>query len=227
MGKRIALIVSCALFTVFSATGGQWDKLTTVTFSRPVELPGMVLPAGKYVFLLADTPTSRHVVQVFNPEQNHLYGTFLALPNLRLKPTGDTVMNFQERPANSPEALRAWFYPGDSFGQEFVYPKVEATELAVASHVMVPAAEVTPTEKPEELMEAPVVAITPEREEVEIARAVEPPPIAAPAPAPVAAAEPAPAELPKTASPIPLVALLGLSSLGLAGGFRWAAKRVS
>jgi hypothetical protein len=225
MGKRIALIVSCALFTVFSATGGQWDKLTTVTFSRPVELPGMVLPAGKYVFLLADTPTSRHVVQVFNPEQNHLYGTFLALPNLRLKPTGETVMNFQERPVNAPEALRAWFYPGDSFGQEFVYPKVKAAEFAATAHVMVPSAEVTPTEKPEELMEAPVVAITPEREEVEIAQAVEPPPFTAPAP--VAAAEPAPTELPKTASPIPLVALLGLSSLGLASGFRWIAKRLS
>jgi hypothetical protein len=225
MGKRIALIVSCALFAVFSATGGQWDKLTTVTFSRPVELPGMVLPAGKYVFMLADTPTSRHVVQVFNPEQNHLYGTFLALPNLRLKPTGETVMHFEERPVNAPEALRAWFYPGDSFGQEFVYPKVKATEFATTAHVLVPSAEVTPTETPEELLEAPVVAITPEREEVEIAQAVEPPPIATPAP--VAAAEPAPAELPKTASPIPLVALLGLSSLGLAASFRWIAKRVS
>lgn len=224
MGKRIALIVSCALFAVFSATGGQWDKLTTVTFSRPVELPGLVLPAGKYVFLLADTPTSRHVVQVFNPEQNHLYGTFLALPNLRLKPTGETVMHFEERPVNAPEALRAWFYPGDSFGQEFVYPKVKAAELAAASHVLVPAAEVTLTQKPEELLEAPVVAITPESKEVEIAQEVQPPPRAAPAL--VAAAEPAP-ELPKTASQIPLVALLGLSSLGLAGAFRWIAKRVS
>src|SRR5438874_12560365 len=102
MGKRIVLVVGCALFAgVFSATAGQWDKLTTVTFSRPVELPGnVVLPAGKYVFLLADTPGSRHVVQVFNPEQNHLYGTFLALPNLRLKPTGDTVLRFDERARN-------------------------------------------------------------------------------------------------------------------------------
>jgi hypothetical protein len=102
---------------------------------------------------------------------------------------------------------------------------VKATELAATSHVLVPAAEVTPTETPGELQEAAIVAVTPEREEVEIAQAVEAPPIAPPAP--VAAAEPAPAELPKTASPIPLVALLGLSSLGLAGAFRWIAKRVS
>ena len=223
MGKRIALVLGCALFGgVFFATAGQWDKLTTVTFSRPVELPGnVVLPAGKYVFLLADTPTSRHVVQVFNPEQNHLYGTFLALPNLRLKPTSDTVLRFDERARNAPEALRAWFYPGDSFGQEFVYPKVKAAQLAATENVMVPAAEVTPTEKPEELMQAPVVAITPERKEVEIAQAVEAPPIAAPAP------ETPVQELPKTASPIPFVALVGLSSLGLAGAFRWIAKRVS
>lgn len=226
MGKRIALVLGCALFFgVFSATAGQWDKLTTVTFSQPVELPGVVLPAGTYVFMLADIPSSRHVVQVFNPEQNHLYGTFLALPNLRLKPTGETVMHFQERPVNAPEALRAWFYPGDSFGQEFVYPKVKATELAYAEHVMVPAAEVTPTETPEELAEAPVFAMTPERTEVEIAQEVEAPPIAAPAP--VAAVEPAPAELPKTASPIHMLALLGFSSLGLARGFRWMRKHVS
>ena len=227
MGKRIALALGCALFFgIFAATAGQWDKLTTVTFSRPVELPGVVLPAGTYVFLLADTPSSRHVVQVFNPEQNHIYGTFLALPNMRLKPTSDTVMRFEERPRNAPEALRAWFYPGDGWGHEFVYPKVKAAELAATAHVLVPAAEVTPTEKPEEILEAPVVAITPEKKEVEIAQAVQPPPIAA-TPAPAPAPAPPAQELPKTASPIPLVALLGLTSLGLAGAFRWIAKRVS
>jgi hypothetical protein len=228
MSKRIALFFCfAALFAVPPAVAGQWDKQTTVTFGRPVELPGMVLPAGTYVFRLADVPSSRHVVQVFSADETHLYGTILALPNLRLKPTSETVLRFEERPRSKPEAIRAWFYPGDSFGQEFVYPKREAAELAQAAHVPVLAAEVKPTEQATELLETPVVAITPEKEEVEIAQAIEvpaePPQVAAPAVSLVTPVE----ELPKTASPLPFVALLGLGSLGMAGAFRLIRRRVS
>ncbi|HSR08842.1 MAG TPA: hypothetical protein VLM42_16985 [Bryobacteraceae bacterium] len=102
MTKKLLTILCAALFAVTAAIAGEWDKMTTVTFSQPVELPGVVLPAGTYVFVLADSPTSRHVVRVFNKEQNHLFGTFLALPNIRLMPTSDTVLRFHERPRNAP-----------------------------------------------------------------------------------------------------------------------------
>lgn len=230
MIKKLLVTFCAALFAVTAAMAGEWDKMTTVTFSQPVELPGVVLPAGTYVFVLADSPTSRHIVRVFNKEQNHLYGTFLALPNIQLKPSSDTVLRFHERPRNAPEALRAWFYPGDSWGHEFVYPKAKAVELAQAEHIPVLSADVKPAEKPEELMQAPVMAVTPENKEIEVAQVVQAPP-QRPAPVAVAEATPAPepgaAELPKTGSSLPLVALMGLFSLALAGAFRLLARRIS
>jgi LPXTG-motif cell wall-anchored protein len=171
-------------------------------------------------------------VRVFNKDQNHLFGTFLALPNIRLMPTSDTVLRFHERPRNAPEALRAWFYPGDSWGHEFVYPRAKAVELAKAENIPVLSADVRPAEKPEELMQAPVMAVTPENKEVEVAQVVEAPPqrpapVAAAAPVVTPSAEPVATELPKTGSSLPLVALMGLFSLALAGAVRRLAHTIS
>src|SRR5690348_3359671 len=125
-----------------SARADEWNKKTVVTFSQDVEVPGRVLPAGTYMFRLLDSPSDRHIVQIFNADGSQIITTILAINNYRLEPTGETVMKFSERPGDSPEALRAWFYPGDNFGQEFVYPKVRAIQLAVATKVIVPAVEV-------------------------------------------------------------------------------------
>ena len=111
---KIFVLALCLglVVVVVPAAAGQWDKATTVTFSAPVELPNIVLQPGTYVFRLLDTPGNRHVVQVFNAEETHLYTTILAIPNYRLKATDKTVITSRERPAGQPEALRAWFYPG-------------------------------------------------------------------------------------------------------------------
>jgi len=120
-----------------SAQGtGNWDKLTKFTFSGPVEIPGVhlkgfkVLPAGTYTFRMLNSATNRHIVQIQNEDQSKTYATILAVPNSRLTPTGKSVITFEERPAGQPPALHAWFYPGSSFGDEFVYSKQEAKQLA-------------------------------------------------------------------------------------------------
>ena len=221
MFKRALTLVCCTLLVaIFSVRADEWNKKTVVTFSGPVELPGIVLPPGTYVFKLLDSAADRHIVQVFNKDETKIYTTILAIPNYRLEPTGDTVLRFTERPRNAPEALRAWFYPGDNFGQEFVYPKARAVNLAAEVKAPVLAAPVTPETKPEELAKAPVETVAPPEVEEPA-----PPPVAAkPTPAvepegvPPPALEPTPApvaELPKTASPMPLVALLGMTSLAL------------
>jgi hypothetical protein len=120
------------------ARADAWNQRTIFTFSGPVEIPGQVLPAGTYVFQLADTASDRDIVQVFNKDQTHLYGTFLTIPDERLKPAEKPVIMFAERPANAPEAVKAWFYPGDTYGHEFVYPKSEAAKLAKANKQAVP-----------------------------------------------------------------------------------------
>ncbi len=204
------------------ARADQWNKETKLTFSQPTEIPGMVLPAGTYTFTLSDSVAYRHIVQVWNEDHTQLITTVLAIPNYRLEPTGETVIEFHERPGDSPHALRAWFYPGDNFGQEFAYPEARAMQLAEASHEIVPAetAEATASN----LKTVPLVAVTPERRETPLTEAIQvAPPELSREPVTVAEAK----ELPKTASVTPLIALSGLALLGLGVGLSLLARRAA
>jgi hypothetical protein len=217
------------------ARADDWDKKTTVTFSGPVEIPGVhltgwsVLPAGTYVFKVLDSQSDRHIVQIFSKDEKTIYATILAIPNYRLKATSKTVITFRERPAGEPEALRAWFYPGRNWGEEFVYPKAKAIELAKSTNTPVlfmpaeiPVEVVKPIQSADEpvvqqLKQAPIMAIQPSGEEVQLAEVVTAPP------APIQEAD---RTLPATASSLPLIALLGLLAMCGALAFRLAEKRI-
>jgi hypothetical protein len=224
--SRVLVIAFCvsAIYLMFtsSALAQPWNKKTTVTFSAPFEVPGVnaqVLPAGTYVFKLLDSQSDRHIVQIFNKEETHVYSTILAIPNYRLKATDKTVMTFAERAVGEPQAIRAWFYPGDNWGQEFVYPKKRAVELAKVTNLPVlyipdelaPNLEApisSPTAPPAiALKEAPIMAVRPTGETVAVAAVVEPPPVQV-------------AHLPKTASSLPLLAMMGLLLLSLSFSIR-------
>jgi hypothetical protein len=208
------------------AAADDFDQKTVFTFSGPVEIPGQVLSAGTYVFKLEDSSSDRNIVQVFNKDETHLYGTFLAIPDYRIKPAGKTIITFEERPAGSPEAVKAWFYPGENYGRDFVYPKPKATALAKANNTPVPsmpAEFAANTIKPAATVKAPhIVAMSqaplkaqkPTEEEVEIAEVFA-----------VSAEAPLPPTLPTTASPLPLIGLVGLLSIGAGVGLRFAAAK--
>ena len=85
-----------------------------------------MLPAGTYVFKLLNSSSNRHIVQIFNKDQTKIYATILAIPNYRLQPKDKTVITFNESVKGAPQAIRAWFYPGANWGEEFVYPKAKA-----------------------------------------------------------------------------------------------------
>jgi hypothetical protein len=234
------LALSGAVFAP-QAKADDWNKKTVFTFSGPVEIPGVhlkgwrVLPAGTYVFKILDSASDRHIVQIFNKDETQIYATILAIPNYRLKATDKTVMTFRERPVGQPEALRAWFYPGKNWGEEFVYPKARAIELAKITNTPV---LFTPLEVPVEVAEpiktadapvvlelkrAPIMAIAPTGEEVQLAQVVTPPPTdTLVAQAPLAST---PATLPNTASMLPLIAMFGLLTLGGAAMLRFINKR--
>jgi len=198
-----------------SARADQWNKQTKLTVNEPIQIPGTVLQPGVYVIKLFDSLSDRHVVQVFNADETEIQTTILAIPNYRLKPTEGTVFTFWEMPPGQPKALRAWFYPGDNFGQEFAYPKVKATEIAAVAHTAVPT---TDAERPAELAVAPVEQAAPP-----FATTPAPPTVTAPveiAQLPPATKLELPPVLPKTASPYPLIGLIGISSLMIAGLFR-------
>lgn len=231
---KVGAVIFCALVALAVTSGAnadEWNKKTTVTFSAPVEIPGVgaqVLPAGTYVFKLMDSSSDRHIVQIFNTRGDHVYATILAIPNFRLHSTDQTVMTFRERAAGTPEAIRAWFYPGNNWGQEFVYPKTRAIELAKVTHEHVLALPdelatnlTTPATSVDEppvaaLKVAPIEAVTPTGEVVAMTEVVEPPPVQTEAVKTEAVQTADAKTLPKTASPLPLFGLIGL--LALAAG---------
>jgi hypothetical protein len=183
------------------ARADQWDKRTTLKVNETIQVPGGELLPGVYIVKLLNSTSNRHIVQIYNAEETQLQTTILAIPNDRLKVTAGTVFTFWEMPPGQPRALRAWFYPGDNFGQEFAYPKVKATEIAEVAHVAVPTTE---AQKPEEMKLAPYTRVAP------------PPKAEAPvdlAQLPPSARIELPTELPKTASPTPLIGLAGVLSL--------------
>jgi hypothetical protein len=194
-----------------------FNKRTKVTFSQPVAVPGRTLAAGTYTFTLHDSLGSRNIVQIWNEDKTELITTILAISNYRLEPTDETVIEFRERPADRPQAVKAWFYPGHSSGIEFVYPKEEAMQIAQAANEVVPAEAVEPT--PSTLKTVPLIAVTPKGEEESIAKAFP----AKPAEEPKVVAQ----ELPKTASPLPMIALLGASFLAVGYGLRRLATKMS
>jgi hypothetical protein len=117
-----------------AARANEWNEKTIVKFNEPVEVPGRVLSSGTYVFKLLDTDGDRNIVQIFNPDGTKLYATILAISDYRLKPTDKPVIRFEERASYSPEAIRAWFYPGRQYGEEFVYPESRAKAIAMRTH---------------------------------------------------------------------------------------------
>ena len=196
--KALFCLLALTLFAAIllpSARADQWNKKTIVTFSQAVEVPGKILPAGTYTFQLLDSPSDRHIVEIFNADGSQIIVTTLAINDYRLRPTGKTVMTFNETPGDAPEALRAWFYPGDNFGQEFVYPRVRAIQLAKTTNVIVPAVAADTLDE-NAIKTVPIVAVTPDQKEVEVATVIQTtPPVAQPNPS---AGQPK--ELPHTAS---------------------------
>jgi len=219
-------IATVAILCAGTASAQTLSKKTTVTFNMPVEIPGVgqVLPAGVYVFRLMDSLSDRNIVQVFNKDESHIYATILAIPNFRLRATDKTVMTFAERAAGEPQAIKAWFYPGDNWGQEFVYPKSKALELArrtnlpvlyipdeVAPNIIAPAK--TADEAPVvALKDAPLRAVTPTGQDVAVADVVAAPPTLV-------------AALPKTASNMPLIFVMGLFFMTAAAALNTLCRR--
>lgn len=202
------LITLCLLGALIApkARADEWDKKKTLTFNEQVQVPGTTLSAGTYVFKLADT-SDRTIVQIWNEDETRLITTIFAIADYREETPDKTIVSFDERPAGQPEALKAWFYPGDNSGVEFVYPKQRATELAQANqHPVLSAREdatdtAMDTAAVEPVAPAPITVADNAQDSMEIAQ--------------VTSVETV--ELPQTASAMPSIALAGI--LFLAGAF--------
>jgi outer membrane biosynthesis protein TonB len=211
------------MLLVPSAKADPVYKRIEVTFGDPVEIPGMVLAPGTYVMKLLDPLMDRDIVRFYDKDEKHMYAMVFAVRDYRLDAPEHTLITFEERAGSSPRAIKEWFYPGDHWGEQFVYPKVRTVAVAETTPPPTPKPVVTPqpSEQPK-----PVAQSQPPRqvqEPQQLAQAqpapVQSQPIAPATPAP--ATPQAPKELPKTASDLPLVGLLGGISLLAGAILKW------
>jgi hypothetical protein len=133
-----SILFLLAFLTVLPAAhADQANHETTVTFSQPVQIPGRVLPAGTYVFVLPAEIYDHFQVRIFNADRSMLLATLLTVSAERPQPAEKTVFGFAERGSAQPEAIVTWFYPGETTGHEFLYPKQVEKELASAKQVTI------------------------------------------------------------------------------------------
>jgi hypothetical protein len=197
-----------------------WNKRTVLTIDQPLQVMDTYLDPGTYVFRLLNSSSDRHIVQIYNANENHLIATILAIPDYRIQPTGKSAFRMWETPAGYAAALRDWYYPGDNFGQEFPYPK-HLRQLEVAQ---VTQTQTTQTAQATEAAPPPPPAQAEVQQQttVEEAQNTPPPPppaVEQPQPAPAPAPAP-PQQLPQTASHYPLIGFLGVVLIGVGGLLR-------
>jgi hypothetical protein len=218
IGSGLCLAALCLLAAPM-AKADDLNRKTVVTFSAPVEVGGsgaQVLPAGTYVFKIMDSPGNLHIVQISNRDETHVYTIVLAIANFRLKATDKTAITFRERPDGQPEALKAWFYPGREWGEQFVYDRPKAIQLAKESNEIVLSTPITQAAAPiETLAAAPVEAVNPNGDTVDVAQVIEAPPAVAVPAEPAAQAPVLVAALPKTAGNLGMIGLCGVILLGV------------
>jgi len=225
------------------------DKRTFFTFSRPITLPGVTLPPGKYIFRLADDQTSRKVIQVVSSDGTKPYAMLLTIPNERRDPAKDAEVSFLETASRTPSAVRAWWYPGERTGYEFIYPRAQARQLAqsTGASVLTTKSDTTKTEeartgeltridasgRDRDASAADSASSAKETGTVAQDAPQRTPPQAAPPSAPSFSQNPVPNpapvarnRLPQTASQLPLVGLIGLLSLvGFSSMRLWRTNR--
>ena len=249
--RRVGFACAVAVFVCLMAAPASAqpaDNRTTFTFSGPVAMPGITLPAGQYLFRLANPDTSRNVVQVLSADGTKPFGLFFALPAERFEPTSTPEVRFMETPAGTPAAIRTWWYPGQRTGYEFIYPKEQARTLArgASESVLTTQAQTTRTE---ETNTADLSRIASSGQETVVSAGAAPTratplggtqagqiaasSIALPIPVVPAIGSTAPAatqsasigrqrtELPRTASRLPLIATIGVLALLSAASVRY------
>jgi len=136
MMSKLVAFLTLAVLTL--SIGGRAeaqpaDYRTYFTFSAPVTLPGVTLPAGKYIFRLADPDSSRKVINVLSADGKRSLAMLHTIPNQATKAPKDAEIRFMETSAKVPPPVKTWWYAGKAIGYEFIYPRKQALELAKAT----------------------------------------------------------------------------------------------
>jgi len=243
-----ACVFAVLAFTSTTAHAQTIDNRTFFTFSGPVTLPGVTLPAGKYLFRNPDTLGGRRVVQVLSEDGRQAHAQLLTIPVQRFDAPKEPEIRFMETAEGTPAAIKAWWYPGNTIGWEFIYPKEQALRLAKGAGAPVLTTTNVQNDTTEEMKTADLTRVSASGGETTVtveekpaasavagtsregeiaASSIEVP--ASPTPVSVqasAATGSTRTRLPQTASPAPIAALMGTLSMMSAAALR-AVRRLS
>ena len=222
LGKILLILLSAVALCATSAAAQTIDKKVYFTFSGPVEIPGATLPAGKYLFHLADPDSGRQVLQVQSADGKKVYGMFFSMPAQRPTAPDEAEVRFMETASGSPAVISTLWYAGERSGRELIYPRAQALRIAKATNAAVLTTKASST-KPEDVKIGGLTRVSPSGQDTEFAEnsaAKEPAgrlqrdetPVATSgqSPAPVGRTTPARSTLPQTASSTPMLLMLGL-----------------
>jgi len=119
---RIALGAAALAVLVAGSSDAYVNHENQLTFSRPVALPGVVLPAGSYSFDLVDSKSSLDVVIVRNRARTKVF--YMGFTHLVQRPKGmseDVPVTFAEARASEARPIATWYEVGNSIGHQFLY----------------------------------------------------------------------------------------------------------
>lgn len=129
VSKRIGvavLAVAAVALLMSSSSPLQAQTLpdkAVVTFDRPVEVPGKVLPPGTYVFKSLE---ANGLVQIFNQTEQQLFATVVVVPEDRTIADVDCYVQLLKTRSDAPQEVQGFFMPGRLTGLSFVYPETTA-----------------------------------------------------------------------------------------------------
>jgi hypothetical protein len=224
LGKMLLIGMSVVALCATSAVAQTIDKKVYFTFSGPVEIPGATLPAGKYLFHLADPDSGRQVLQVQSADGKKVYGMFFSMPVQRPTAPDEAEVRFMETASGSPAVISTLWYAGERTGRELIYPREQAIRIAKTTNVAVLTTK-TSTTKAGDVKSGDLIRVTPSGQDTEFAEnsaTTEPAgrlehetpvaetPVATSGQSPVARTTPARSTLPRTASDTPMLLMLGL-----------------
>ena len=234
LGKMLLTAVSIVALCATSAVAQTVDKKVYFTFSGPVEIPGTTLPAGKYLFHLADPDSGRQVLQVQSADGKKVYGMFFSMPAQRPTAPDEAEVRFMETASGAPAVISTLWYAGERTGRELIYPREQAIRIAKTTNVAVLTTK-TSTTKAGDVKSGDLIRVTPSGQDTEFAEnsaTTEPAgrlehetpvaetPVATSGQSPVARTTPARSSLPRTASNTPMLLMLGLGFLAAALALR-------
>lgn len=218
-----AMILSLGVSALALAQGISVQRETKLAVTEPTQVGNTLLDPGSYTLRVHDFKDEKVTVVIVRDSDQKTVGTVVAFRerrNLDTHEASDNQTQFTYTTFNGHPAVKTWFYPGDEWGERFAYGKETVAEASTGGSVTMTQTRQATTSTMAESTPPPVV-----EEKHETVAETAP----APAPAPEAAPAPAPEEktLPKTASPLPLVALLGALSLAGAAVLRIGRRKAA